>query len=334
MGIYLKSGYVDIKKILHYNLSFNFVCGGRGTGKTYGALKYVIENNVKFMLMRRTQAQCDLISRAQFNPFKTVARDLGIEIEMKSISQYNSAFFLDGEQIGYTCALSTISNMRGFDSSEVELLIYDEFIPERHERSIKDEDSAFFNAYETVNRNRELKGEKPLQVLCLANANNLNNAIFTSLSLIDTCLKMEAKDQELYINRNRGVLIALLNESRISRQKAQTALYTLTGENNYTEMALNNDFVYNDYSDIHAVNLREYYPYCAIGDICIYRHKSKNWYHVSSHYSGTPPTYEGDNIGQKRYNRTYGMRLYTAYLNGRITFENGLTKSYFELYTI
>lgn len=334
MGIYLSSGYIDVAKILSYNVPFNFICGGRGTGKTYGALQYVVDTSTPFILMRRTQAQCDLISKPQFNPFKSLMNDLDIHVDTKSISQYNGAFMMDNEVIGYTCALSTISNMRGFDASDVDLLIYDEFIPERHERPLKNEDSAFFNAYETINRNRELKGRKPLQVLCLANANNLNNPIFTSLDLIDRCIKMQSKGNDLYINRNRGILIALADESSISQKKRRTALYRLTGDTDFSEMALNNEFAYNDISDIQPVDLREYYPYCAIGDICIYKHKSKNMYHVSLHYSGTPPTYDGDNIGQKRYNRNHGMRLYTAYLNGRITFENGLTKSYFELYTI
>lgn len=56
MSIYLDNGYVDIEKIVNYNLPFNFIVGGRGTGKTYGALKYAYEYNIRFMLMRRTQA--------------------------------------------------------------------------------------------------------------------------------------------------------------------------------------------------------------------------------------------------------------------------------------
>ena len=53
MSIYLKNGYVDIERILNYRIPFNFIIGGRGTGKTYGALKYAYENDIRFMLMRR-----------------------------------------------------------------------------------------------------------------------------------------------------------------------------------------------------------------------------------------------------------------------------------------
>ena len=57
MSIYLKSGYLDVEKILSYKLPFNFIIGGRGTGKTYGALKTAYINDIRFMLMRRTQAR-------------------------------------------------------------------------------------------------------------------------------------------------------------------------------------------------------------------------------------------------------------------------------------
>ena len=42
MGLYLPNGYVDIRWILAQGLPFNFLVGGRGTGKTYGALKVVV----------------------------------------------------------------------------------------------------------------------------------------------------------------------------------------------------------------------------------------------------------------------------------------------------
>ena len=37
-------------------------------------------------------------------------------------------------------------------------IIFAEFIPEAHERLIKNEAAALFNFYETINRNRELDG--------------------------------------------------------------------------------------------------------------------------------------------------------------------------------
>lgn len=338
MGIYLSSGYVDIKKILSYKLPFNFLLGGRATGKTYGTLKTLYQTDTRFMLMRRTQAQCDLINKPEFNPYKVICADLGIDIRVRSISKYNSLIYEDfgddaEKTLAYTCALSTIANMRGFDASDCKVLLYDEFIPERHERAIKNEGSAFLNAYETINRNRELNGQEPLQALCLANAFNIANAIFLELGLVGICERMKAKGQELYINRERGVLIALLDKSKISVQKADTALYRVAG-GAFAEMALANDFSYNDASDIKSRSLKEYRLLCSVGEISIYKHKSQRKYYISEHRTGTAPDYKSDEVGLKRYRKYHGLQLYSAYMRGNVQFENMLTKSLFELYTV
>ena len=337
MGIYLDNGYLDIEKILSYNMPFTWIVGGRATGKTYGALKYAYESHTRFILMRRTQAQTDLINKPEFNPYKAINQDLGADIQVKSISKYNSRIFEpaeDGEQLlGYTCALSTISNMRGFDASDCKLLIYDEFIPERHERPIKAEGSCFLNAYESINRNRELRGEPPLQVLGLANAFNIANPIFLELGLVGRCEKMKNNDQEFFMDPERGILLVLLQHSRISKAKADTALYRLSS-GSYKDMALSNDFIYNNSDSIKAQALKEYKLLCTVGEISIYRHKSKREYYVSEHRTGTAPLYKSDEVGIMRYRRKYGLILAPAYVNNRVIFENILTKSLFELYTI
>lgn len=337
MGIYLNNGYLDIEKILSYNMPFSWIVGGRATGKTYGALKYAYESHTRFILMRRTQAQTDLINKPEFNPYKAINQDLGTDIQVKSISKYNSRIFEpaeDGEQLlGYTCALSTISNMRGFDASDCRLMIYDEFIPERHERPIKGEGAAFLNAYESINRNRELRGEAPLQVLGLANAFNIANPIFMELGLVGRCEKMKNAGQELFIDKERGILLVLLQHSKISKAKADTALYRLSS-GSYRDLALSNDFIYNNSDSIKAQGLKEYKLICTVGEISIYRHKSNRDYYVSEHRTGTAPVYGSDEVGIMRYRRKHGLILAPAYVNNRVTFENILTKSLFELYTI
>ena len=145
MKIYDASGYVNIDGILSEGYPFNFCVGGRGTGKTYTTLKVATEKGLRFMLMRRTQSQADLISKPEFSVFKPLNHDLGWNVEVKSISKYNSMFYTEDDEenehpVGYTCALSTISNMRGFDASDIQLFIYDEFIPEKHERLLKNVD--------------------------------------------------------------------------------------------------------------------------------------------------------------------------------------------------
>ena len=99
-------------------------------------------------------------------------------------------------------------------------------------------------------------------------------------------------------------------------------------------MALSNDFIYNNSDSIKSTSLKEYKLLCTVGEISIYRHKSNREYYVSEHRTGTAPQYKSDEVGIMRYRKKYGIIMAPAYLNNRVMFENILTKTLFELYTI
>lgn len=331
MKLYNDLGFLNVPALLATGIPFIFCWGGRATGKTYGALKEAVESGVKFMLMRRTQSQLDLISKPEFSPFKPINKDLGTDIEIHSLNKYNGGIYNmtnvdgkrapDGAPIGYTCALSTIANIRGFDGSDIELLIYDEFIPEPHARPIKEEHEAFLNAYETINRNRELQGRKPLQVLCLANANTLANPLFLGLNLVTKAERMNRTGQEYSIDSARGFMLVNLCKSTISEQKRDTALYKFTKDSSFSKMALSNDFSgEEERGRIGSRPLREYTPVVAIGEICIYKHKSRNSYFCSSHVSGSPPFFGVGDTERTRFKRLYSW-LWSAYLDNIVYFE-------------
>lgn len=330
MGLYLPNGYVDIRWILAQGLTFNFLVGGRGTGKTYGALQLVVEDQIKFMFTRRTQSQIDIVTKNEFSPFKPINRDMGLEISAAKITKYNTGFYREdeGSPIGYASALSTMSNLRGFDASDVTLWIFDEFIPERHERPIKNEGAAFLNAYETINRNRELNGEKPMQVLCLANANDLGNPIFMELGLVSKAMKMQQSGKSVSLLRERGIGLYILSDSGISAQKAKTALYKAASkESRFSEMALNNAFREDDAAHVQSKPLKEYTPLVKVGEICIYSHKSDGTLYATFHTSGSPERYSGDEIDIKRFRLKYGWIL-RRYLTGELYCEDYFVKEY------
>lgn len=335
MKLYDENGYVNIRAILNQHQPFNFVWGGRGTGKTYGALSAMIEDGKRFMLMRRTQTQLDLISKPEFSPFKSINQDKGYNVGIVPLSKYNGGIYNlqeveggklvpSGPPIGYTCALSTVTNIRGFDASDVEVLIYDEFIPEAHSKPIKGESDAFLNAYETINRNRELTGRPPLQVICLANANRLGNPLFIGLGLLAKAESMSKNGQEFSIVGNRGVCLVNLCKSDISERKRNTALYKFTGDSEFSKMALSNKFAgEDDVSIIGSRPLKEYVPLVTIGDICIYRHKAGGSYHISTHVSGSPTAYGVGEMERQRFKKSY-FWLWREYMGNHITFESRL----------
>lgn len=328
MNIYLNSGYCDIPSIIKSEMPFIFVVGGRGTGKTYGALKYILDNKIEFILLRRTQSQVDILSKPEYNPFKALYKETGKEVTVKSISKYTSGFFLDDEQIGTICALSTFSNMRGFSSS-AKILIFDEFIPERHERPIKEEGAAFLNVIETINRNRELQGEPPIQVLCLANANDIGNPIFMELDLINAAEKLNQNKKLYYLNKERGLLLVNLSDSPISKKKEETALYKLIGDSSFKRMALSNDYIDDTIAIIKSQSLNIYNPLVSIAGVCIYKHKSKRAYYISEHLKGSPERYTTASADIEQFRKKY-YYLYGSYLNRRVLFENKLCAVLFE----
>ena len=337
MSIYIPKGYVDIPWIRQHarkiGTPFIFILGGRATGKTFGSLMDVLKNEEPFILMRRTQAQADLISVPDMSPIKPVAEYMGIEysvqkIPMTSVGAIYTSAAPEGAPAGYTMALSTISNIRGFDASDVEVTILDEFIPERHERHIKNEGTAFLNAYETINRNRELQGRQAMQMLCLANANDLANPIFEELGLIDVADRMQKRGQEMWEDPRRGVLIIMLHDSIISDAKRSTALYRLSEGSKFEEMSLGNTFAWDSQSGVQPQPLAEYRPLVRVCGITIYRHKSLSRYYVTGHVTGSPLDLGDDEEAPERFRAKYAA-MYRAWIGKRVYFSDYASKSVF-----
>ena len=332
--LFLKSGYVNMRYIKNMGCTFNIVYGGRGTGKTYGTLKMCLEDDTTIMLTRRTQTQLDIINKRDFSPYQSIADDMDFDFVSVPVTKYNSGIYYaeynedtqkllpTGLPFAYTSALSTFSNIRGFDASSVEAWVYDEFIPELHERPIKDEADAFFNAYETMNRNRELKGGRPIKVYMLSNSNRMSSPIFLKLGIVDTVSKMKLSGERVFVDRKRSLAIFDLEDSPISKQKADTALYKLAEQNsNFAQMALRNQFFREGFGNIRSRNLKEFNPLVSFGEITIYQHKSKNIWYVSMHGQGAREYYEYNDANKKRFLRKY-YYIWDLYLENLLEFES------------
>jgi len=338
INLYLNNGYVDFRSIRDAGFPFTLIIGGRGTGKTYGALRSCVEDDVPFMFMRRRQTQVDIINKPEFSPIRPICRDTGEQITNRPLVRGISGFYryeiedgkekITGQPLGFTCALSTLSNVRGFDASHVRMLIYDEFIPEKGERILPSESDTLFNAYETINRNRELAGNAPLQLVCMANANDLSTPVLSALGLIRRLDRMAKTGQEIYADVKRGLLVVLLHDSPISGAKGDTALYRLTTGSEFADMALDNTFSYEDRGRIISRPLAEFRPLAAVGEICIYEHKSRRTIYVTTHTAGAPVTFGAGETELQRFRRAFGW-LWREYMEDNIEFEEYLAQIIF-----
>lgn len=328
--------------IFNAKTTYNFITGGRGIGKTYGVVRYVLENRIPFLFMRRTQVQIDMIKNDDFSPFTPVCEDMGIYVKIKSLNKNISAVYEaeagsdgvlheTGLPLGYMIALSTVSNIRGFNLEKVKVLIYDEFIGEVQEARIKDEGTAFKNAYETVNRNRELKGQDPIKVIACANSNNLANPLYVAFNLVTAAEKLLRSDAEMLYLPEKDVTIYHIKHSPISNRKRQTALYKLSGDDDYTRMALDNEYSANEMINVRSVNLQHYNILCQVGEMAIYRAKSGNEYYCTGYVKGAPKRVYGSGVDLKLFRKDC-YYLWLAYLRRKVIFESYIYQVLFEKY--
>lgn len=323
------AGYLEVRDLVPHLLPFTWIWGGRGTGKTYGFLEYVrYIKPQRFLLLRRTQKQVDLL--AKFNPFLPIDgnnNSLTVCKKDGDIAVFYSGQ-MDGDKVqpagiplGYAVALSTIHNIRGVNL-DVSWVIYDEFIPEQHEKPIKDEYLAFLNAMETIGRNRELHGQAPLQFVGLTNANTIGNPYFLGMQVIRTVDRMLQRRQEIWYDTQRGIMLINILRSPVSQAKADTALYKLSGEGEFSDMALGNDFAQDHCSRQGSVPLAECDPVVTVGEITIYEHKKHfDVLYCCDHRSGNPEVIQADDTGLKRFRRDYWW-MRDCYLDGDFIFKD------------
>lgn len=342
MKLYDNNGYVNIPEILEHPAIFIFIYGGRGTGKTYGSLKEFVQSERKFIYLRRLQSQVDIVKKDDMQPFKTLNTDMGWDIRPFPINKYISSFYESdvneddkiipvGESKGLLTSLSTFSNLRGIDGSDIDIMCLDEFIPELNERPIKGEADALFNAYETINRNRELSGRDPIKLICLANSNRIDNPLFMELKLVRVAEKIRKSGDEFYYDKRRRMLLIDLYKSKISEDKSHTALYDLTRGTEFFNMAIKNTFLNEERGRIATKPIKEYRPVVAIGEITIYKHKSNGEFYVTGFRSGSPAVYGTGEKDRARFRKDY-MYLWQSYMKNRVVFEEYIIEILFDKY--
>lgn len=333
INLYLDNGYLDIRSIRESGYPFIFMWGGRGIGKTYGVIDDIITQGEKMIFTRRTQATADIVFTEAMNPFKRWNRDHGRHFGFSSVAPHvqgiyefqksgnSCAMKTGGSPIGYTAALSTFSHIRGIDGSDITLFFLDEFIKEQHEGGGYLA-SAFFDAYETIARNRELEGAPPLQFIGASNAYNILNDFFIELEIVHDAYSMQKKNEIIREIPERGLLLLRLADSPISEAKENTALYRLAKNTNYGDIALNNNFQLYDYP-IKSKRLTEYVPYVTVGEITVYIHKSRAELYISPHRSGECPKLRTG----KEDMRIFAQK-YRPYLNQMILMDSVIYEDY------
>ena len=336
--------YVNVTSYQNDDFPFQIFLGGRGTGKTFSALSMINDSERSLLLVRRTATEVEMLEDSAargegLNPFKPINNVYKVNYGIKSMTKNLAGIYQRteaegklnyvGAPLGYAVALTTMATIRGADFSGITDIIADEFIPEAHVKTIKNEADAWFNLIETVNRNREFDGKPSVRVWFLANANNLDNPLFQALGLISEVEKMRKQNKTDRYIRSKGLAIHILPDTgEFTAKKKETALYKLTEGSTFSEMALHNNFSYNDFSLVGYRNLSGYEPYCAIDDIYIYRKKGERLYYCSYAKSKVDNHYDTSKAHEvKQMCRKELHILSEPYIRGQVYFETFDIKS-------
>lgn len=327
MKLFADNGYLNVPDIIGAGFTFNIILSGRGVGKTFGFLKYMREEAAtglgRFAYLRRLQTQIDICGKAEFNPFKRLDSVYHMSTTVKSISKYSSGFYADDMQLlGYGLALSTFGSLRGFDGSDITSILFEECIPKQGEHRLKQEASMLWDAYETINRNRELEGEAPVRLFCIGNSNNTAADLLVDMGLVQRVERMKEKGVELYQDRKRSLQLIVLGSTSKGEQKRDTALYKFLGaDSGYSAAALDND-PEEEWGRVNRSRpIREYRPIVTVGDITIYEHKSRYEYYVTTHRSGDPPRYGTGPMDLERFKIKYKADLWAAMMKNKVVYE-------------
>lgn len=285
--------------------------------------------------MRRMAKEIEFCTSEISNPFKRINRDCNTDVRASYTKKDGYAVFYDKssadelqEPIGYGVALSTFSGLRGVDFSDVDTIVFDEFIPERQVRKIKSEGRVFLNMYETVNRNRELQGEPPVKVLLLANSISMASEILLEMGAVPTMASMILKDQHRATIKERGLYIELIDSKKLAEVKEQTALYRLTKGSEFTKEAIMNRFTSDNLDLARKVKINEYKAIFTFCEYTFYKHKAREEYYMAKRTDTAPVSYTGADIDRllKGFVYTYQSLV----LSRKIYFDDYATKLVFD----
>lgn len=347
MNIYTDAGWLDAPHIEavadRNNIAFIVIIGKRQIGKTYNVLKLMLDSNKRFILLRGVKTELEMLKRNVNSPFEKI-KGYEHKIIFESETEYTAGITRlddseDGTEvktnIGMAAALSSIGRIRGFNGDIYTDVVYDEFIPESHLLKVRHGDDAFNNMYTTIAGNRELEGKKPLRVWLLANSNNLDSDILNALSITDVVERMSLRGEESRILKDRGIMILLPDSRVITDKRKQTALYRAIGaDSKFARMAYENEFAYNDYTDVGTKPMQEYKPLIAIGPLVIHLHKNDKTLYVTELYAKQEHCKHvyGDTDYYIMKFQKDNPELKAAYMRGRITFQNMVVKNTFLKY--
>jgi len=257
--------YYSYRRVLSYNGIYNFCVGGRGIGKTYGAIKMAIRDYFKrgeqFIYLRRFEDEITAAKstfgaslalefpgkefRVRGDYYEVVIKETGGEVNPKTGRK--SAIHKEWAVIGYFRVLTKAQAQKSTEFPRVTKIIFDEFIIEKgFQRYLPDEHIAFNNFYSTVARRRS-----NVRVFFLANSVSIGNPYFDEYDIRPDQMKEitgmnHVFDYDLGVKRP-FIVVHLIDSERFQEATYKTVFGQFIKGTDYAKYAVENNF-----SDNHA----------------------------------------------------------------------------------
>ena len=332
--------YYDIRDDIEtYSAAWAYlIWSARGPGKTYSTLRFMKETGSTFVFLKRTIEDIKMLCTDgakkgvdfDISPWVPLNRDFGWNVKPVQIVKGIAGFYdcdADGKPVGkplgYACALSAAKDIKGFDMSDADYLVFDEFIPKRYERQTRTEGDQLLDIYMTISRDRMKRGRPELKLICLANATSVNNPVFQIFGLVDAAVGMDVTGREYnYIEERRILMHALRPEDYAAEEKSGIEM-AMTGSE-WAEMAFGGHFGYDDFSAVHRQNLKNYRPVCSYTwkQRTTYIYVKDGMYYAGRSKAVTPYHYDlKKENDQKRFWSDFVIDLRAECIEDRMIFE-------------
>lgn len=311
-------GYYHLRKdVEEFPDAVFIICWSfRGPGKTYSALRYVKEDEIPFIYLKRTADDVDLICAASMgkavdidpSPFAPLNRDLGWNVYPVSLKKGIGGFYnkneegkVEGLPIGQIFSLSKVKSIKGMDLSENDIIILDEFIPQSHEIVRKKEGEALLDFCLTVARDRISRGRKPLKVILFANSEQIACPITRTLEIVDDMAEMNNTGESYRYLEDRKILLHhILPEEapKVSEGQKKDGFYAAMAGTKWAKKAYDGLFTNNDFSNVCTMSMKNLIPYIHLHydgkDYYIYVRDRDGLYYVTYSKARCPKEYNLD----------------------------------------
>lgn len=214
---------------------YNFIVGGRGVGKTYGAkrlaIKAYLRDGSQFIYIRRRVAELD--KRASFfADIKHEFPDYAFRVEglEGQICRDPKAAKKTWETICYFEALSTSHKRKSTPYPKVKFIIYDEFVIDKaNTQYLKNEFTMFNDFYNTVDRFQDR-----VKVFFLGNAVTIDNPYFLELGIRPI--------QEFSKSHDGYVVVNIVDSKEYANEVMNSKFGRFIASTSYADYAVGNEF--------------------------------------------------------------------------------------------